>query len=68
MKPSDVVITGTVDTSSGLRVQFYVQGTRGGVIPKQAVAAAIQVTLTSMPAIHKSVITTITIVFGSAES
>ena len=45
MQPSDVVITGIMDTSSGLRVQFYVLGTRGGVIPKQAVAAAIQVTL-----------------------
>ena len=45
MQPSDVVITGTMETSSGLSVQFYVRGTRGGVIPKQAVAAAIQVTL-----------------------
>ena len=49
MHPSDIVITGTMDTSSGLSIQFYVQGTRGGVIPQQAVAAAVQVTLTSMP-------------------
>ena len=46
VQPSGVVITGTMDTSSGLRVQFYVRDPRGGVIPKQAVAAAIQVTLT----------------------
>ena len=40
---SDVVITGIRDTSSGLQVQFYVRGMRGGVIPASAAVSAIQV-------------------------
>ena len=42
MQASDVVITSTMDTSSGLRVNMYVQGTRG-VIPQQDIISALQV-------------------------
>ena len=45
VQASDVVITGTRDTSSGLQVQFYVRGMRGGVIPASAAVSAIQVSL-----------------------
>ena len=43
MQSSDVVITGVMVTNSGLLVQFYIQGTRGGVIPQQAIASAVKV-------------------------
>ena len=43
--PSYVVITDTTDSSGGLRVQFYVRGMRGGIIPASAIVAAIQVSV-----------------------
>ena len=38
-----MVVTDTRDSGSGLEVQLYVRGMRGGVIPASAVLAAIQV-------------------------
>ena len=43
VQASDVIITDTRDSSSGLQVQFYVQGTSGGVVPASALVTAIQV-------------------------
>ena len=43
VQASDVVITDTRDSGSGLEVQFYVRGMRGGVIPASAIVPAIQV-------------------------
>ena len=45
VQASDVVITDTRNTSSGLQVQFYVRGMRGGVIPASAAVPAVQVSL-----------------------
>ena len=43
VQASDVVITDTRDSGSGIEVQLYVRGMRGGVIPAAAVVPAIQV-------------------------
>ena len=42
MLASSVVVTSTMDTSSGLRVNLYVQGSTG-LIPQEDVVSAVRV-------------------------
>ena len=43
IRPEDIVITSTMDTTDGLEVEFYVRRSSGSVVPGSAVASGIQV-------------------------
>lgn len=48
VRPEDIVIVDITETTSGLRVTFYVRGQSGVPVDANAVRAAVQVSTTSI--------------------